>query len=186
MTNTKSEANYWAVGPGVFELAPSTPLREIPTRELYMASLVYERREDGLYTLHKNHFTRDEMVGRPLLDTLISNAHAKAHEIDQSMESITTKVKKLVVGTRVRFLYYRKKELWYEVTNSVPSREYFNDPKCAGNVAVPVFIFPVPIDDTGDGQFNAEDKALIFMRYIRKHVEALEEEKSLSQAPAIH
>lgn len=33
--------------------------------------------------------------------------------------------------------------------------------------------FPVPIEDVGDAEFLAEDKATLFMRYIRKHLEEL-------------
>ena len=56
-------------------------------------------------------------------------------------------------GKRVRFVRYRHGELIY-VT------------ECG-------FEFPVPIDDTGDGVFLAEDKAMLFMRYIRKQIEAI-------------
>ena len=38
------------------------------------------------------------------------------------------------------------------------------------------FLFPVPIDDTGDASFLAEDKGILFMRYIRKYLESLAEE----------
>ena len=37
--------------------------------------------------------------------------------------------------------------------------------------------FAVPIDDIGDATFMAEDKAILFMRYIRKHLEQLESEE---------
>jgi hypothetical protein len=67
-------------------------------------------------------------------------------------------IKDLVKDKRVRFLYYRSKELWYEVIGTD-------------------FRFPVPIDDTGDGTFLPEDKAMIFMRYIRKQLQELEHEK---------
>lgn len=56
-------------------------------------------------------------------------------------------------GKKVKFEFYRKGELWYTT-------------ECG-------FIFPVPIDDTGDGTFKNEDKAMLFMRYIRKHVDAI-------------
>ena len=58
---------------------------------------------------------------------------------------------------KVTFEYYRKGELWYTTD-------------CG-------FIFPVPIADTGDGTFNKEDQAKLFMRYIRKHMETVEKEK---------
>jgi len=54
----------------------------------------------------------------------------------------------------VRFLYYRDKELWYETEDG--------------------FQFPVPINDTGTGTFKAEDKAILFMRWIRKRMEEVE------------
>jgi hypothetical protein len=35
------------------------------------------------------------------------------------------------------------------------------------------FEFPVPVEDTGDGAFLAEDKAMFLMRYIRKEIDRL-------------
>lgn len=35
------------------------------------------------------------------------------------------------------------------------------------------FVFPVPISDIGEATFLVEDKALLFMRYIRKAVQEL-------------
>lgn len=35
--------------------------------------------------------------------------------------------------------------------------------------------FPVPISDTGDGVFKAKDKAILYMRYIRKQLELIDE-----------
>lgn len=63
----------------------------------------------------------------------------------------------LVKGNRVRFSFYRKGELWYEVVGKE-------------------FVFPVPIDDCGDGTFLNEDKSEVFMRYIRKYLEKYNEE----------
>lgn len=34
-------------------------------------------------------------------------------------------------------------------------------------------VFPVPIEDVGEATFMNEDKALLFMRYIRKHIETI-------------
>lgn len=56
---------------------------------------------------------------------------------------------------KVHFQYYRDHELWY-VTDSG-------------------FEFPVPIDDTGTGIFKAEDRAILFMRWLRRHLAMLEE-----------
>lgn len=54
---------------------------------------------------------------------------------------------------RVRFSFYRGGELWYKAENG--------------------FEFPVPVSDTGTGTFLAEDKSIYFMRWIRKHLESL-------------
>lgn len=60
-------------------------------------------------------------------------------------------IKNYVTG-KVKFLYYRKGELYYQCENG--------------------FIFPVPIDDTGDASFNSDDKAILFMRWIRKALDS--------------
>ncbi len=54
---------------------------------------------------------------------------------------------------KVHFSFYRDETLWYETD-------------CG-------FMFPVPISDIGNATFSAEDKALLFMRYIRKHLAML-------------
>lgn len=53
--------------------------------------------------------------------------------------------------TKANFLYFRDTELWYETTTG--------------------FKFPVPISDTGTAIFKNTDKAIFFMRWIRKHKE---------------
>ena len=54
---------------------------------------------------------------------------------------------------KVKFSFYRDKELWYVTENG--------------------FEFPVPIDEVGNATFLAEDKAILFMRYIRLHLEMI-------------
>ena len=49
---------------------------------------------------------------------------------------------------RVFFRYYRDGALWYNTE--------FNE------------LFPVPVEDVGNATFLAEDKAILFMRYMRK------------------
>ena len=64
-------------------------------------------------------------------------------------------IKAMVSGGReVRFRSYREGELWYET-------------ECG-------FVFPVPIDDVGSAVMLGEDKAILFMRYIRKHAALIE------------
>jgi len=70
-------------------------------------------------------------------------------------------LKEMVVNNqKVRFVHYQDKELWYET-------------ECG-------FQFPVPISDTGNGIFLSEDKAISFMRWIRKQIELIQ--KSEQQA----
>ena len=58
-------------------------------------------------------------------------------------------------GKLVHFSRYRKGELIYTTEDGLD--------------------FPVPIEDAGDGVFLATDKAMFFMRYIRKHLESMKE-----------
>lgn len=66
-------------------------------------------------------------------------------------------IKQMVKDKTVSFVRFRHNELIY-VT------------ECG-------FEFPVPVDDTGDGVFLAKDRAMMFMRYIRKAVKAIEQAK---------
>ena len=58
-------------------------------------------------------------------------------------------------GKMVKFDRYTHGELWYITEDG--------------------FEFPVPIDDTGDGVFARDDRALYFMRYIRKHMATIKQ-----------
>jgi hypothetical protein len=53
-------------------------------------------------------------------------------------------------GKTVHFVMYRKGYLHYKTSDG--------------------FDFAVPADDCGDGVFLNEDKAMLFMRYIRKQL----------------
>ena len=68
------------------------------------------------------------------------------------------KLKDLVSGgKRVKFTFYRQGELWYTTDTG--------------------FEFPVPIADVGTATFFNEDKAILFMRYIRKHLDTIDTAK---------
>ena len=54
----------------------------------------------------------------------------------------------------VRFVRYRAGMLWYATESG--------------------FEFPVPIADVGEATFLAQDKATLFMRYIRRHLDLLQ------------
>lgn len=58
---------------------------------------------------------------------------------------------------KVKFLHFKNNEFWYVTETG--------------------FEFPVQLDDIGTAVMLAEDKALLFMRYIRKHVKLIEEAK---------
>jgi hypothetical protein len=58
---------------------------------------------------------------------------------------------------KVNFSYYRGGDLWYKT-------------ECG-------FLFPVPISDIGEATFLAEDRAMLFMRYIRKYLSEIEGEQ---------
>lgn len=65
------------------------------------------------------------------------------------------KLKSMVTGDKkVKFNRYFDGCLWYETDDN--------------------FVFPVPISDIGTATFLAEDRAILFMRYIRKHLEMLD------------
>lgn len=70
---------------------------------------------------------------------------------------------------KVYFSFYRDGELWYKAMwreekmltpTSTQSTPYW-------------FEFPIPPDDMKGAIFKAEDKSIIFMRFIRKHLEYL-------------
>jgi hypothetical protein len=52
---------------------------------------------------------------------------------------------------KVKFKYFKDNNLYYQTENG--------------------FLFPVPTEDIGNATFLDEDKAILFMRYIRKHLE---------------
>lgn len=62
-------------------------------------------------------------------------------------------LKEIVKDKVVRFQYYRDRELWYQTEDG--------------------FSFPIKAEDAGTGTFKAEDKAIFFMRWIRKHLDEM-------------
>jgi hypothetical protein len=62
----------------------------------------------------------------------------------------TPSIKDLVKNNTVHFVKFRQGYFYYKVTD---------------------YIFPVPQHDIGDATLLAEDKAIIFMRYIRKAID---------------
>ena len=65
-----------------------------------------------------------------------------------------TNVKELVKGGKMaRFAFFRDGALHYETDDG--------------------FLFPVPVDDAGSATFKSEERAILLMRYIRKHLNVI-------------
>lgn len=72
-------------------------------------------------------------------------------------------LKEMVVNNqKVKFAFYRDGLLWY-------------DTECG-------FRFPVPIAEAGTATFLAEDRALLFMRYIRKQLATVAEARAARES----
>lgn len=82
----------------------------------------------------------------------------------------------------VHFQFYRKGELWYAVVCGDCHRRKSYGGCSSAAEGVCGFEFTVPIEDMGDGVFTASDKAMLFMRYIRKQLQAIEEGRQESLA----
>lgn len=67
------------------------------------------------------------------------------------------KLVKLIKDQTVHFQFARETDLWYKTSNN--------------------FMFPVPFSDMEKGTFLRDDKAIYFMRYIRKQLAKVEQEK---------
>lgn len=64
------------------------------------------------------------------------------------------------ISQPVEFDHYRDGSLWYRAHDG--------------------FVFPVPISDIGTAKFLARDKGLLFMRYIRKYMDMIADERDRS------
>ena len=75
----------------------------------------------------------------------------------------TSSIKDMVKEKRkVTFKFYRDGQLWYAT-------------ECG-------FEFPVPISEAGTATFFAQDRAILFMRYIRKSIEYFEKSRQEHQS----
>jgi hypothetical protein len=72
----------------------------------------------------------------------------------QSKPTCIMNITELVKNKRARFIHYRDGNFIYETEDG--------------------FQFPVPLTDVGTATLLAEDKALLFMRWIRRHVETID------------
>lgn len=93
----------------------------------------------------------------------------------------TAKLKRMVSNNnKATFVRYFNNELWYRVTFHDECEvvgEFHSD----GGLHLETFDFAVPISDIGNATFQAEEKALLLMRYIRKFLEQIELSKEMME-----
>lgn len=63
-------------------------------------------------------------------------------------------IKDIVKDNKVYFIFYRQQHMYYGI-----------------NVGDKKLMFPVPLEDVMDASLFAEEKAITYMRYIRKAIE---------------
>jgi len=71
-------------------------------------------------------------------------------------------IKTLIKDNTVVFSHYRQGVFYYNVTSSAPA-DIVNKP-------MELYQFPVPIEDIGEATLLADDKAITYMRWIRKAI----------------
>lgn len=71
-------------------------------------------------------------------------------------------IKNLIKDRSVEFEYYRAGNFYYSLD--------YPKSMCSDD-GVYTYVFPVPVEDVGDATLNWKDKAIYFMRYIRKAIE---------------
>ncbi len=67
-------------------------------------------------------------------------------------------IRNIIKDNTVKFSFYRAGNLYYQI--NVPDQQ-----------EIKTFVFPVPISDCGEATFKNFDKAIHFMRFIRKSLE---------------
>lgn len=66
------------------------------------------------------------------------------------------KLKELIQDNTVKFVRFKEGNFIYSIKGANGD-----------------FEFPVPLNDIGGAELKSEDKAIYFLRYIRKHLETL-------------
>lgn len=72
-------------------------------------------------------------------------------------------IKELIRNATVTFAFYRQGHFYYNIP--------YHKKNDNGTINVHVLQFPVPIDDIGTATMLASDKAITFMRWIRRAIE---------------
>ena len=73
------------------------------------------------------------------------------------------RIKDVIKNQNARFVFYQDEALFYETVKG--------------------FQFPIPIADAGSATIYSQEKAILLMRYIRKHIAKTEEARN-AQAQA--
>ena len=71
-------------------------------------------------------------------------------------------IREIVKNQNAHFVFYRDQSLFYETDNG--------------------FLFSVPISDAGSATINSTEKAILLMRYIRKHIARTESARTAQDA----
>lgn len=64
-------------------------------------------------------------------------------------------LKSIVKESVAEFTHYQNGEMWYKTESG--------------------FAFPISLSDLGNAKINQREKPLLLMRYIRKHLESIED-----------
>lgn len=99
-----------------------------------------------------------EITGAPITTKWEGNPCDTQEISSKYIDPKTVKIVDLVKDNKkVRFSHYRDFEFWYKTDDG--------------------FSFPVPLRDINNDKVTllAEDKALLFMRWIRKYIESMKE-----------
>ena len=84
------------------------------------------------------------------------------------------KIKMLVSMEGAVFSRYFDGNLWYSILYGLEDDKGYLEKEHW-------FEFPVPVSDIGTATFAAQEKAILMMRYIRKHLAMLEEARLTQQ-----
>lgn len=76
-------------------------------------------------------------------------------------------IKELVKNNKVYFDSYRQGIFYYKLLVLREKRDYIGETCTYGTE----YLFPIPVTDIGTATMLAEDKAIFFMRWIRKAIE---------------
>lgn len=74
-------------------------------------------------------------------------------------------LKTMIKDRMVTFEYFRDNALWYKTSTG--------------------FMFPVPVDDVGTATFRSSDRAILFMRWIRKQLDAVAAELATIESESL-